>query len=342
LERLLLGIKVLEQSDVAHYLLSRGVVKPREVIDDGFTVVDASRRNRVFLAGTRSGPTFVVKHGPALAHEAAILRLLAGAPGLAEHVPAVVLEEPACLVLRTPGGAQAWRDGGRLPARMLGRTLAELHRLPVDAPRAPPPWALALAEPPHDLVRELSAAAQDVVARVQSSAFVCRRLDELRAAEGDGALVHGDLRWDNCLALPAPGARRHTRVLLVDWESAGRADAAFDVGSVVAEYLRAWVGSVPMVDDAEPARLVDRARLPLASLRPVVHAFWTAYRDAMPGAPEPRRIAELAAVRLMQTAVEVARGLSETTAHVVTLLQLADNMLRRPEVAAEGLLGLRA
>ena len=49
---------------------------------------------------------------------------------------------------------------------------------------------------------------------------------------------------------------------------------------------------------------------------------------------------ELAAVRLLQTAVESAQGLVTPSAHVMTLVQLADNMLRHPEDAAMNLLGL--
>jgi aminoglycoside phosphotransferase (APT) family kinase protein len=237
---------VLEQSDIAHYLLSLGVVKPRSVVDEGFTVVDVSRKNCVFIATTRAGPTFVVKQAPSnggsgLSHEAAILRLLAGSPEVAEHVPAVVHEEPdgACLVLRTPGGGRDWTHHHgrfpRIPARILGRVLAGVHRQAVDVPRgAGPIWGLLLPEPPHDLVLDLSAGAQDVVARIQANGAVCARLDALREADAGGALVHGDLRWDNCLALPAPAARRRTRVVLVDWEFAARADPAFDVGSVLA------------------------------------------------------------------------------------------------------------
>jgi hypothetical protein len=57
--------------------------------------------------------------------------------------------------------------------------------------------------------------------------------------------------------------------------------------------------------------------------------------------PALRRVIELAAVRLLQTAVEHAQGLAVPTAHVMTLLQLADNMLRHPEDAALTLLALR-
>src|SRR4051794_2360637 len=108
---------MLEQSGIAHYLLSLSVVKPRAIVDEDFTVVDASRRNRVFLAKSRSGPTFVVKQstsgdGSALAHEAAVLRLLADVAEIAGHVPTVVHfdADRACLVLRTPPGARDWSE----------------------------------------------------------------------------------------------------------------------------------------------------------------------------------------------------------------------------------------
>jgi Phosphotransferase enzyme family len=333
---------------MAHYLLSLGVVKPREVMEEGFSVVDASRRNRVYLATTRAGPTFVVKQAsepgaPSLATEAAILRALAAEPGIAGHVPAVVVHEPGGrLVLSTPGRARDWSEHrGRFPparGRILGRVLARLHGLPVDAPRPGPAWPLLLPEPPHALVIGLSFAAQDLVARVQGSDFLCGRLGELGAVSCEDALVHGDLRWENCLSVPAPGSLRRTRLLLADWEGAGRGDPAVDAGSVLAEYLRAWVGSIPIVEPADPGRLVARAGLPLAAMRPAMAAFWGAYRAERP--LPLRRTVEMTAVRLLQTAIEVAQGLAAATAHVVTLLQLADNLLRDPDVGAEHLLGL--
>ena len=89
---------MLGHSQIAHYLLSLGLLEPRAIVEDGLTVVDASRRNCVFIATTRSGPTYVVKQaGPrsalTLEHEAAVLRVLADAPDLAGHVPMVVHED---------------------------------------------------------------------------------------------------------------------------------------------------------------------------------------------------------------------------------------------------------
>jgi len=350
---------MLEQSEIAHYLLSLGLVKPRVVIDEDFAVTDASRRNCVFIASTRGGPTFVVKqalprNAPALEREAAVLRALADSTPLAERVPTVVHQErdAGLLILQSAAGARDWvehhgaRRFPRVPARSLGRTLAALHRMPADGIADVPDdvdrmWALSLPEPPHDRLLGLSAGALDLVARLQASQAACDRLRALRATVSDEGLVHADLRWENCLTVAAPGSRRRTRVLLVDWELAGRGTWAFDVGSVLAEYVRAWVWSIPIVDPSEPGRLASHATFPLSRMRPAMHAFWSAYRQASPRPAMLRRVIELAAVRLIQTAVERAQGLATVSAHVVTLLQLADNMLRQPEHAAFELVGLR-
>jgi Ser/Thr protein kinase RdoA (MazF antagonist) len=352
--------EMLEQSDIAHYLLSLGLVKPRDVVEEGLTIVDASRRNCVYLTTTRDGPTYVVKQASprtarTLAHEAAVLRVLADTAELTAHLPTVVHHEPeaARLILRTPGDARDWETYQsaarfpRTPARILGRALAGLHGLPADfvedlPPAVDPMWGLSLPEPPHELLLDLSAGAQDLVARLQSSQALCDRLEELRDAGSYNTLVHGDLRWDNCLAVAAPGSRRRSRLLLVDWELAGPGAAGFDVGTVLAEYLRSWVESIPIVEPADPGRFVARAGHPLRRMQPAIQAFWSSYRLATPRRPTLRRVIELAAVRVLQTAVERAQGLAAASAHVVTLVQLTDNMLRDPEDAGLSLLGLRA
>ena len=111
---------MLEQSDMAHYLLSLGLVKPRDVVEEDLVVVDVSRRNCVFIASTRAGPAFVVKQaGPrsadTLAHEAAVLHALAEMPDMAGKVPAVVHHEPA---------ERGW-SCARRPAAATGATIAD-------------------------------------------------------------------------------------------------------------------------------------------------------------------------------------------------------------------------
>ena len=94
--------------------------------------------------------------------------------------------------------------------------------------------------------------------------------------------MHGDLRWDNCLAFAPAGRRRRTRVLLVDWEFAGPGRPAYDVGTVLAEYLRSWVGSIPILEPANPVDSPAQAARPLQRMRPAMQAFWAAYAAASP------------------------------------------------------------
>jgi hypothetical protein len=129
--------------------------------------------------------------------------------------------------------------------------------------------------------------------------------------------------------------------LLIDWELAGRGQAAGDVGTVFAEYLRHWVGSIPIVEPSDPGRFLSLATRPLQHMRPAIDAFWSSYRLATSQPPPLRSVIEHAALRLLQAAVESAEGLAVASAHVVTLVQLAANMLRQPEHVALSLLGLR-
>jgi aminoglycoside phosphotransferase (APT) family kinase protein len=348
----------LTQSSIAHYLLSLGIVKPRDVVDDELSVLDASRRNAVFIAAARSGPAYVVKQARAqtagtLRREATMLRALAAKPELHGLVPEVLHEdrEAACLVLRSPPDAGDWsqhqaiRRFPRSSANALGRALACLHALPVDGidglPAGPDPlWGLTLPEPPHELLLDLSAAALDLLGRLQDQELLCARLRELHGAISSDAIVHGDLRWDNCMAVAAPGARRRTRVLLVDWELSGRGPAGFDIGTALAEYVSAWVGSIPMPDPRDPSRFVDHARYPVASMRPAIRTLWTAYRSARDRPPALAQVVQLAGVRLLQAALERARHSDELSAHAVVLAQVAAHLLSDPEGTALALLGL--
>jgi thiamine kinase-like enzyme len=187
---------------------------------------------------------------------------------------------------------------------------------------------------------DLSAAALDLLSRVQAHELVCTRLRELREAVSADALVHGDLRWENCMLVAAPGARRRTRVLLVDWELGGLGPAAFDIGTALAEYLIAWVASIPMPDPHDPSRFAEHAGHPLAQMQPAVHALWRTYCSARTRPPALARVVDLAAVRLLQAALERARQADELPAHAVVLAQVAAHLLRDPEGTALALLGL--
>src|SRR5690349_18348107 len=348
---------MLQQPDIVDYLLSLDIVKPRAVVCDELAVLDVSSRNGVFVVTTRGGEALVVKQaGPhsagTLAHEAAVLAALGADPSIGHAIPAIVHHDPdaARLVLRTPDGARNWKKATRAgarhalaPARRLGRLLAAVHAIDPDRVEPPPAgttamWGLRIPEPELEFVLNLSRGSRELVGLLQENVALCARLRELAAPPVRRTLTHGDLRWENCLRVSANGSRRDG-VLLIDWELAGPGDPAFDVGTVLAEYLANWIESIPVLDRNDVGRFAEFAGRPLA--RDALGAFWDAYRGAAPEAPPLHRVAELTGLRLLQSAVERTQDAYEATTPARLLATVGERLLGAPELGAMMLLGLR-
>jgi hypothetical protein len=354
------GIAVLEAADVARYLLDRELLSPRAVVDGGLRIVDRSRLNRVFVATADGDRCLVLKAGgTAPARAAAVIerrRLADGSGELARALPVTVAYDgaEAVLVLESAPDAHDLADHygrgrfSRALAREAGRALARLHAI---SPRAldglaPMPhraWIEQLHRPDLDTLRTLSAAAAELTGLVQGMEDLCANLDELLAGWSEASVIHGDVRWDNCLALRRRG--RWASLQLIDWELCGPGDPGFDVGAFFGEHLRAWLQSIPMVDRRDPGRLLPHARLPLRRMRPVLGAFWDAYvRERAADEAELtrtlRRATRFAAMRLLTAALEEAQTLTELRASAVHLVALSRNILRRPDEASRRLLGI--
>ena len=347
------GSAVRGAADVVGYLLERGLIRPRAVVHGALTVDDRSHLNRVFLVTAEGERPLVVKAGPRVAREAAVLERLRPVAGLAQALPRVVAHDRAgqVLVLEAPPGARdllrhhARGRFSRSLAAEAGRSLALLHALPPAALDGVAP--VASAAPPHrpdlDALRSLSGAAVELTRIVQASGELCAALDELAASRpAAAAVIHGDVRWGNCVVLRR-GSRRWGGVQLVDWEHCGAGDPAVDAGAFIGEYLGAWLRSMPIGDPRDPGALREHAQVPMRRLRPAVQAFWSAYAGR-PGGPAGsgellRRSLRFAAVRLLVAAFEEAQAAGELRPGVLALLPLSRNVLRRPDQAAD-LLGL--
>ena len=358
---------MLDLADVAAYLMQRNLVDARGVVDGGLRVVDV-RLNRVFLVTAHHDRCFVVKlvaeaGSAGVAHEAAVLQRLRAADkghGLAPFLPAVVAYDSAEGVLILEAACDA-QDLARhhahglfscVLAREVGRALALLHKIPPAALNglptpAEPMWALRLHRPELSAMRRLSAASVELVRTVQCSDELCAGLDDLLASSRVESVVHGDIRWSNCLALRHPSSKRRSRLLLIDWEMSGAGDPGLDIGAFFGEYLQAWLQSIPVANPRDPGRLLAHARFPLRRMQPALKSFWNAYtrHSAQPASELSRtlrRSTRFAAVRLLVAALEEAQTTAELRGHPIYTMQLSANILRRPDEAAAHLLGFSA
>jgi hypothetical protein len=207
------------------------------------------------------------------------------------------------------------------------------------------PWALAIHHPGLDTLGDMSAASVQFVSTIQQYAPFEELLDGLRGEWRGTCLVHGDVKWANCLLSRAEAGARAAQLKLVDWEFAGWGDPCWDVGSVFADYLNFWLLSMPVGEQVEPAELWGLARCPIERMQPALAAFWEHYclrsgLGPVAGLPWLVRSVRYAAVRLLQLGFEQSQYASQLSSNTLLLLQLSLNMLQRPGQAMQQLLGL--
>ena len=354
---------MLAQEEVAGYLLDRGLLDPAAVLDGDVVVRDVSSRNRNFSVEASNSPCFFLKQGltpdatSTIAHEAAVYQRLTRNGALAKHLPAffgygagdgvLVLElvreaaDLRSLHVRTGGFSFA-------PAALVGAALGALHRNGhasefALAMQPAFPWVLWVDRPGTRLFRDVSAAGLELIRMVHAAPGFPQSLERLRAKWRSETLVHGDVKWDNCLVHTAEGGAEELR--LIDWESAGLGDPCWDIGSALSHYLSFWLFSIPVTGAVAPERLPELASYPLDSMKPALSACWTAYVDeralgTREASEDLLHAVEMAGARLVQTAFEAAQMMQQLTSSLVLHLQLALNILQRPEQAATQLLGL--
>lgn len=165
-------------------------------------------------------------------------------------------------------------------------------------------------------------------------------------------LLHDDwFRWQPPSSLPAsvhelclPDAQGLVR--LIDWEQWAWGDPAFDVGALVAEYLRLWLKSLVLSRDVDLAVALQLAAVPLDSLQPSLAAFMQAYLAQFPGILAafpafPARVLRFAGLGLIG-AIQDRLHYRESCGNLdIAMLQVARSLLCNPEAAMVTVFGCR-
>ena len=280
--------------------------------------VERTRSSHALLrvrGGTRSA---VIKQASAealgqqrhLGHELFMYRLARSRPALAALLPrALWLDEARQLVVVEDLSrgvewptAPATLTGHPGLALRVARQLACLHRH-TEGLSLPPTPALGLLGLEHGLAeacRDRSAHCVALLRHIAADARWCATFARAARELDASCIVHGDLRCENWLIDP------RGRLRLIDWELSGSGDAAWDVGSLLAQQA--------LESSGEPAMAPPEALAPLL----------LAYRRAGGRALAPAKVLRLGAVRLLHRATESAEyGVALDAWPVVELLARA-------------------
>jgi thiamine kinase-like enzyme len=360
--------RCLSQRTVVPYLLQRHLISLDSIVAGDLSVEDASRRNRNFKIISEHGPCYLLKQGvgreglATVAHEAAVYDFLQSYTrnGFDCYLPRLCDYDPKehILILEFMRHTENLREYharrrhfSTAVAAAMGKALGTLHHMTwgerdkaIQIFAHEPPWVLSLHRPGLTILSDASSASIQVIKILQTFAELCEFLDTLRQEFRTEALVHFDIKWDNCI-ISTQSARRKNGLKIVDWELAGIGDSCWDVGSVFNDYLSLWLLSIPITGETPPDHFLQLARHPLDRMQPAIRSFWESYMrrmdlDRVASHERLLRSVRYCAARLLQTAFEQTQMAMELTGNVVCFLQVSLNILRRPQEAIVHLLGI--
>lgn len=218
------------------------------VSTDGAEGVDLSRSHDVHLVLLPSGTAYVVKRqrkdtwekGRDLAAELLAYRLASWTDALADALPQAVLVDERRQVLVLFAAGQSPLAPTPSLAWSLGKLTAGWHKatagLPLPVTASAGILRLPTTDPDDWGLR--AHAARRLGERIAADPLLSGLLEAGAAAWRPECLVHGDLKWDNCLV-------EANRVRVIDWELSGLGDPAWDVSCVIAEQLALHPGTGP-------------------------------------------------------------------------------------------------
>lgn len=361
---------------VVHELLRRGLLEKTEILDGGVTVADSTSRHRNALVMRRAQPGYFVKEAiptqpmsvQTLMREAATYALVqqpdSALASLAPLMPKLHVWDPMQRLLVLELLPDAENVGAHVRrtntfsteiAAQFGHALATYHSRTAGTITAAAyghifprmvPWALTISQQNQASILNLSAANAQMLSLIQRYPNFPRRLDALQASWRRDTLVHGDMKFENCVVASNGGANGDVTIKVVDWETADLGDPRWDVGSMLQSWLTYWIFSMPADGTVtDPDQLAARAQYPLERMRPAIRAFWNTYVATMNVSGQAERdlldtCISFGGARMVQTVFESMYQMTQLTPHAIFMLQVSLNILEEPRAAVADLLAL--
>ncbi|MGD1914245.1 MAG: phosphotransferase family protein [Rivularia sp. (in: cyanobacteria)] len=241
-------------------------------------------------------------------------------------------------------------------ANSIGNTLAALHRATFKRQKyrdfmatAPagqiryqyfnPAQGIDFLEP--QVFGKVSSRALKFYSRYQHYDILESAIAELGTTFHPCCLTHNDLKLENVLVHSSWQQLDNAEVKLIDWEACAWGDPAYDLGTLLAGYLKIWLESLVVDSTLDLEESLELAAIPLEILRPSMLALTEAYLKAFPMILEYRRdfiqliikFAGLALINQIQNKINSQQNIHHTS---LIALEFAKNILTRtPEYIIE-------
>ncbi|MEA5578272.1 phosphotransferase [Anabaena sp. UHCC 0451] len=157
-------------------------------------------------------------------------------------------------------------------------------------------------------------------------------------------LTHNDLQLHNILVHSRWQQLDNCLVRLIDWEACAWGDPAFDLGTLLASYVKLWLSSLVVDHSLELEESLHLAIIPLEVIQPSILAVIRAYLHAFPMILEYRpdfilrviQVTGLALTHQIQNMIEYRKYFDNTH---LCMLEVAKSLLTMPEQAVLTIFG---
>lgn len=366
---------LLTYKTLTKYMIENGFISIKSFVDGNVLLKDESRRNLNYqvISGERA---YLIKQGldkdrnTTIANEAIVYnflhRNLTAKGGLEDLIPRFYKYDSKKNILVI----ELVKDGKNLQehyvrtgrfsfkhAEIIGTILGTLHNLTkiknnkdykhIFKYQTQPKFLFYLRNPNIQIFQHSSNASLQLIKIIQQNKELRCYLDEFSNMWMQECLIHSDVKLENFVISSGKSyKKKNSSIKLVDWELASIGDPAWDVGSVFSSYLALWLFSIPISDETPPHEFTDLAKFPIEKIQPAIQSFWSMYVSCMKlnhttSQKFLLKAVKYACARLIQTGYEFSQSKGNLTGHVVYLLQLSINILKRPREAITSLLGIK-
>jgi len=159
---------------------------------------------------------------------------------------------------------------------------------------------------------------------------------ELGQAFTPSCLTHNDVKLNNILLHTDWQKTEESKIRLIDWERNSWGDPAFDLGTVIGNYIQIWLGSLMISKSLSIEESLNLAITPLEKVQPSIAALTKSYLETFPEILEDRpdflkRIVQFTGfvlIQQIQAMIQYQKSFGNTG---IVMLQVAKALLSRPE-----------
>jgi thiamine kinase-like enzyme len=354
----------LTEKNIHHYLLDKGFLNPKKLIEGDYTLESYRSRNSIFKVYQKTGSSLFVKQlTESTPQNAYLMQKEATAHYLIQHTDfykntrkftsGLKGYDPSNQVIVTqlfPFAKDLFevilenKGFSILHAQKIAEILHSFHQPIEEILKSNSslqffnkqlPWILTIGDPQFSA----NNAKNSVISKILSYPDFVDNIGRLRSEWKSTSLIHGDIKWMNFVSTT------EDELKLIDWEIANIGDPLWDVAGLLQSYLSSWIFSYDN-NNLQHQKREEESYISIPSMQKGIQNFWKEYVQLQNYSEEEASIAlntstRMAAARLLQTAFEANTQGPKLFPNTVRAIQLSQNIFNHPEQMISELFGLR-